>query len=75
MILGVSYTEWVGYLASVVLIVSFLMKNVNTLRIINSVGAFLFVLYGIMLAISWPIVITNSFVLMANVYYLSKTKK
>jgi hypothetical protein len=75
MILGVSYTEWVGYLASLVLIVSFLMKNVNTLRIVNSAGAILFVIYGIMLAISWPIIITNGFILMANIYYLSKTKK
>lgn len=75
MILGISYTEWVGYLASLVLIVSFLMKNVNTLRIVNSAGAILFVIYGIMLAISWPIIITNGFILMANIYYLSKTKK
>jgi len=75
MILGISYTEWVGYLASLLLIVSFLMKNVNTLRIVNSAGSFLFVVYGIMLAISWPIIITNSFILMANIYYLSKTKK
>jgi uncharacterized protein with PQ loop repeat len=75
MILGISYTEWVGYLASIVLIVSFLMKNVNTLRIVNSFGALLFVIYGIMLAISWPIIITNGFILMANIYYLSKTKK
>ena len=75
MILGISYTEWVGYLASLFLIISFLMKNVNTLRIVNSVGALLFVIYGIMLAISWPIIITNGFILMANIYYLSKTKK
>lgn len=75
MILGISYTEWIGYLASLLLIVSFLMKNVNTLRIVNSTGSFLFVVYGVMLAISWPIIITNSFILMANIYYLTKTKK
>jgi len=75
MILGISYTEWVGYLASIVLIVSFLMKNVNTLRIVNSFGALLFVLYGIMLAISWPIIITNGFILMANIYYLTIKRK
>jgi hypothetical protein len=71
MILGISITEWVGYLASVALIISFLMKNVNTLRIINSIGAILFVIYGVMLAISWPIIITNGFILMANIYYLT----
>jgi len=72
MILGITYTEWVGYLASLVLIISFMMKNVNTLRIVNSVGALLFVAYGIMLTISWPIIITNGFILLLNVYYLTK---
>ena len=71
MFLNISITEWVGYLASVALIISFMMKNLNTLRVINSIGAILFVIYGIMLAISWPIIITNAFILMANIYYLT----
>ncbi|MGV6846321.1 MAG: uroporphyrinogen decarboxylase [Lutibacter sp.] len=75
MILGISITEWIGYLASLALIISFMMKNVNTLRIINSIGAILFVIYGIMLAISWPIIITNTFILGANIYYLTFNKK
>lgn len=66
----ISLTEWVGYLASLILMISFLMKNINTLRIINSIGAVLFVVYGIMLAISWPIIITNIFILGVNIYYL-----
>lgn len=69
---AISLTEWVGYMASGVLMVSFLMKNINTLRIINSFGAVLFVIYGIMLATSWPIIITNTFILGINIYYLSK---
>lgn len=63
-------TEWVGYFASLVLMISFLMKNINKLRIINSIGAVLFIVYGVMLAISWPIVITNIFILGVNIYYL-----
>ncbi len=70
-ILGITITEWVGYIASIVLIISFMMKNVNTLRIVNSVGALLFVIYGIMLTISWPIIITNGFILLLNIYYLT----
>ncbi|GGK41665.1 MULTISPECIES: uroporphyrinogen decarboxylase [Flavobacteriaceae] len=70
MLFNISYTEWVGYLASLALIISFLMKNLSTLRIINSIGALLFVVYGFMLAISWPIIITNTFIIMANIYYL-----
>jgi uncharacterized protein with PQ loop repeat len=68
----ITLTEWVGYLASLVLMISFLMKNINTLRIINSIGAILFVVYGIMLAISWPIIISNTFILGVNIYYLTK---
>ena len=71
MLLGIEYTEWVGYLASIILIISFMMKNVSTLRIINSAGAVLFILYGYLLQTSWPIIITNVFILGANIYYLS----
>ncbi|WP_353084812.1 uroporphyrinogen decarboxylase [Flavobacterium sp.] len=65
-------TELIGYLASLVLMISFLMKNIIKLRIINSIGAILFIGYGIMLAISWPIIITNAFILCVNTYYLMK---
>jgi len=74
MLLGITITEWVGYLASGALIISFMMKNINKLRIINSIGAILFVAYGVMLAISWPIIITNAFILLANIYYLTFKK-
>lgn len=68
----ISMTDGVGYLASLVLMISFLMKNINTLRIINSIGALLFVVYGFMLVISWPIIITNTFILSVNIFYLAK---
>ncbi|MDD3721775.1 MAG: uroporphyrinogen decarboxylase [Lutibacter sp.] len=75
MLLGITITEWVGYAASLALIISFMMKNINTLRIINSLGAILFVVYGILLQTSYPIIITNGFILMANIYYLSFKRK
>ncbi|MGV8947363.1 MAG: uroporphyrinogen decarboxylase [Lutibacter sp.] len=75
MFLGITITEWVGYAASLALIISFMMKNINTLRIINSLGAILFVVYGIMLHTSYPIIITNGFILMANIYYLTYKRK
>lgn len=68
----ISLTEGVGYLASLVLMVSFLMKNINTLRIINSTGCLLFVVYGFLLATSWPIIISNAFILGVNAFYLTK---
>ncbi len=73
--LGVALTEWVGYLASAILLVSFTMKDIRKLRMVNSAGAVLFVVYGFMLSTSWPIVITNVAILGINIYYLSKKKK
>ncbi len=69
-LLGISITEWVGYLASAFLLLSFTMKDVIKLRIINSVGCALFVIYGFMLQTSWPIIITNGAILIINFYYL-----
>ncbi len=65
-------TDLIGYVASAVLMVSFLMKNINTLRLINSIGAILFIIYGFMLATSWPVIITNAFILSVNIFYLVK---
>jgi len=65
-------TDLIGYAASAVLMVSFLMKNINTLRLINSIGAILFIIYGFMLATSWPVIITNAFILSVNIFYLAK---
>lgn len=72
--LGVSITEWVGYLASFVLLLSFTMKDMRKLRMLNSAGAVLFVVYGFMLSTSWPIVITNAAIFGINIYYLAKHK-
>ena len=69
-ILGISYIEWIGYIAMAVLLVSFMMKDVTKLRIVNSVGCAFFVAYGLLLATAWPIVITNVAIICINLYYL-----
>lgn len=68
--LGISLTDWIGYLAMATLLVSFMMKNLTKLRVINSFGCAFFVVYGIMLTTSWPIIITNSAIICINLYYL-----
>ena len=68
-------TDIVGYLASIILLVSFLMKDIRTLRIINSIGCLLFVVYGVLLNFSIPIIITNAAISCINGYYLLKTTK
>ena len=73
--LGISWVEWIGYAAMATVLVSFLMKSVNKLRIVNSFGCLLFVLYGIVLQpISKPIIITNLAIFGINLFYLLKEK-
>jgi len=61
--------DWVGYAAMVTLMISFLMKDIKNLRYINTVGCLLFVAYGFLLN-SIPVIITNAFISMVNIYYL-----
>ncbi|WP_373055955.1 YgjV family protein [Zunongwangia sp. H14] len=71
--LGISLTEWSGYLASLFVLLAFLMKNIKTLRCVNSVGCVFFVIYGILLE-SWPVVITNAAIIGVNLYYLLRKR-
>ena len=73
-ILGVTLTEWIGYLASFFVLLSFLMRNIVTLRYVNSIGCSFFIAYGILLD-SWPIIITNVAIVCVNFYYLFINKK
>ena len=73
MFLGISLVEWVGYGAMATVLTSFLMKSVTKLRIVNSLGCLLFVVYGVMLdPLSKPIVVTNTAIFCINIYYLLK---
>lgn len=64
-----TYTEIIGYLASLFVLLSFFNKDVKKLRIVNSIGCAFFVVYGILLG-SIPIIITNVAILLVNGYYL-----
>ena len=67
-----SATEIIGYLACVGVVVSFLMKEIKILRMLNTIGCMLFVVYGILLHYSLPIIITNAAIISVNIYYLLK---
>jgi hypothetical protein len=66
------YTEYIGYLASGLVLLSFLMKEMTTLRLVNILGCLAFVAYGILLN-SWPIIITNVAISCVNTFYLIKS--
>lgn len=72
--LGITLTEWIGYLASFFVMISFFMRNIITLRYVNSIGCSFFIAYGILLG-SWPVIITNVAILAVNFYYLFINKR
>jgi uncharacterized protein with PQ loop repeat len=74
--IGTEPLDLVGYAASLIVLLSFFMKNINTLRIVNSVGCTLFVVYGFMFdSVNLPIVITNVGILLVNAFYLFLKKE
>ena len=66
-----NYIEIIGYLASAFVLLSFIMKEMTKLRIVNIIGCTFFIAYGILL-LSWPIIITNVAIVCVNVFYLVK---
>jgi hypothetical protein len=67
-------TEYIGYVASGIVLLSFLMRKMFFLRIVNTVGCVFFIVYGMMLG-SIPIILTNTAIVLINVYYLTKRNK
>ncbi len=66
--------EMVGYFASLLVLVSFLMSSVIKLRIVNSVGSFIFAVYAVIIR-SYPTALMNFCLVGINIYYLHKLLK
>lgn len=63
--------NWIGYIASFVVLVSLLMTSVKKLRWINLAGSVLFGFYGFMIG-SIPTGIMNVGIAIINIYFLRK---
>lgn len=63
--------EWIGYAASVLVLISMLMSSILRLRIVNLIGSFMFSAYGFLIG-SMPVGLLNLFVVFANLYHLYK---
>lgn len=61
--------EIIGYIASVLIAVSLMMKAIIKLRIINLIGAATFSLYGMLIG-SIPVAAMNAFIVLINIYFL-----
>lgn len=74
---NVAPIEWVGYAASLFIVLSLTMTSIVKLRIINSIGCLFFIIYGLNVN-AYPVVISNALIIMINIYnlyMLSKGKK
>jgi hypothetical protein len=63
--------EYLGYLASAVVLISLLMTSIKKLRWINLIGSILFGVYGFMIG-SIPTGLMNFGIVLINIYYLVK---
>src|SRR5699024_5923463 len=66
--------ELVGYIGSILVLISFLMTSVVKLRIINAVGGTIFAVYAMIIQ-SYPTALMNFCLVGINIYYLVRLRK
>jgi hypothetical protein len=66
--------DLLGYIATAATLVSFTLNTQLKLRIVNSIGAVLWVIYGVFLE-SNPMILTNFTIIILNGYWLFKNRK
>ncbi len=67
--LGLPIIEWVGYIASTVVLISLSLASITKLRIYNLIGASIFSFYGFYIG-ALPVGIMNFIICLFNIYYL-----
>ena len=63
-----------GYSASLMILISMLMKDMYKFRIVNTLACLLFTTYGI-IKMDNPVIVLNATVVVINVIYLIKNRK
>lgn len=64
--------SYVGYAASFFIVLSFIMKDVRRIRVINLLGCICFVVYGIFSGMLWPVIIPNAILCFVQLFHLVK---
>lgn len=65
---------YIGYLASLFLIISLIVKNDIKFRLYNTLGCICFIIYGAVFS-AFPVILTNTILLVINLYYLIKLQQ
>lgn len=63
--------EIIGYLGSAFVLISFILKDIKWIRIVNIVGAVFFVIYGISTK-TWATAFMNMALVIVHIVYLVK---
>lgn len=61
-----------GYMASVFIVGSFLLKDLRKIRFVNLLGCLCFVFYAIFNGMLWPVMIPNLILSGVQIYHLLK---
>lgn len=67
------FMDLFGYVAAVIVFISFTMKNLRTLRLLNIIGCVMFLIYGIHIH-AIPTIIINIGVILINIFRLYKNE-
>jgi hypothetical protein len=67
--MNINSVELIGYLGSILVAISLMMKSLLRLRIINMIGALFFTLYGVLLG-AYPVAFLNGIIVCIDLYYL-----
>jgi len=51
----------IGYIASIILAISLLMKSLIRLRVLNGIGALIYIIYGILIE-AYPVAVLNGII-------------
>lgn len=63
--------EIIGIVATIIILISFMMKENRKIRIVNIIGSILFVIYGVLLNAT-SVYVLNGLIIVVNIYYLTR---
>lgn len=72
--MGNNIIEYFGFAASLAVAISLMMSNIIKLRVLNFIGAIMFVIYGFIIG-SMPVAFMNLYIALINIYYLYKLNR
>ena len=67
--MNINSIELIGYLGSILVAISLMMRSLLRLRLINLIGALFFTIYGLLLG-AYPVAFLNGLIVFIDLYYL-----